>query len=156
MSEVAKPRIWVDADACPRPIKEILFRAAVRVGVRVTLVANHPLRTPATPLVDAIQVASGFDVADEQIVASLAAGDLVITSDVPLAAAAVERGALALTPRGDLLDAENVRERLAMRDIMDELRGTGVMTGGPPPLAASDRQSFANRLDAYLARVARR
>ena len=144
-------RIWVDADACPNAIKEILFRAAQRTGVELTLVANQPLRVPASPYIKTIQVPAGFDVADDRIAQLLRAGDLVVTADVPLAAAVVAKGARALNPRGELYTEENVRERLAMRDLMDELRGSGVVTGGPAALSKSDRQTFANRLDQILA-----
>ena len=144
-------QIWVDADACPGPIREILFRAAERTGVPVTLVANQPLRTPRSALIRAVQVPGGFDVADDHIAGELSAGDLVITADIPLAAAAVEAGALALSPRGELFDAGNVRERLVMRDLMDQLRGSGIDTGGPRAFSARDRQAFANQLDRLLA-----
>ncbi len=147
-------RIWVDADACPAPVREILFRAARRTGVELVLVANQPQRVPKAPNVRTIQVSKGFDVADNEIAARVRAGDLVITSDIPLAAEAVEKGAIALTPRGELLDRENVRARLTMRDLMDTLRGSGIHTGGPPPLAGTDRKAFADRLDRILARRA--
>ena len=148
-------QIWVDADACPGVIKDILFRAAERTGVAITLVANHPLRVPRSPNVRFMQASAGFNAADERIVAELAPGDLVITADVPLAAAAIERGALALNPRGELYTSENVRERLSMRNFMDELRGSGVQTGGPTALSARDRQAFAAELDRWLASRAR-
>jgi uncharacterized protein YaiI (UPF0178 family) len=147
-------RIWVDADACPGPIKEILFRAAQRVRVTLTLVANQPLRTPPSPYLRSIRVPAGFDVADRRIVALLEPGDLVVTADIPLAAAAVEKGAAALNPRGELYTRDNVRERLAMRDFMDGMRSVGMATGGPPPLGPRERQAFANHLDAFLARHA--
>ena len=146
--------IWVDADACPKVIKEILFRAAVRKAVQVTLVANRLLHTPSSPYISAFQVADGFDVADSEIVKRLEAGDLVITADIPLAADVVAKGALALNPRGELYTEENVRERLAIRDMMDELRSAGQVTGGPPALGKRDRQEFANQLDRILARSA--
>ena len=145
-------RIWVDADACPNPIKVTLFRAAERTRVPVTLVANHHLRTPRSTVVRAVQVPQGFDAADDWIEAQVEKGDLVITADIPLAAAAIGKGALALNPRGELYTEDNIRERLTMRDLMDELRGTGVVTGGPPALSQRDRQAFANRLDTLLAR----
>jgi uncharacterized protein YaiI (UPF0178 family) len=145
-------RIWVDADACPNTIKEILYRAAERVGVQVVLVANQTLRVPRSPHIRTLQVASGFDVADRRIVAELAPGDLVITADVPLAAAVVAKHCLALNPRGELYTAENVRERLAMRNLMDELRSAGQLTGGPAPFDKGDRQAFANALDRLLAK----
>ncbi|WP_424681766.1 YaiI/YqxD family protein [Frateuria sp. YIM B11624] len=144
------PQIWVDADACPGPIKEILFRAAERAQVMVTLVANQMLRTPSTRWVRAIQVAGGFDVADNEIVQRLAAGDLVVTQDIPLAAQAIDKGALALHPRGELYTRETIAQRLSMRNFMDELRGAGVDTGGPSAFHARDRQAFANQLDRWL------
>lgn len=145
-------RIWVDADACPNAIKDILFRAAQRTGVEVTLVANQPLRVPASPHVKTVQVSAGFDVADERIVELVEQGDLVVTADVPLAAAVVAKGGRALNPRGELYTQDNVRERLAMRDLMDELRSSGVMTGGPAAITKRDRQNFANHLDKILSR----
>lgn len=146
-------RIWVDADACPNVIKEILFRASERTRVPLTLVANQPLRTPSSPLIRQLQVAPGFDAADRRIVELVAPGDLVITADIPLAANVIEKGALALNPRGELYTADNVRERLAMRNLMDELRGGGMITGGPAVLNNSDRQAFANALDRVLTRA---
>lgn len=145
-------RIWVDADACPNVIKDILYRAAERVGVEVTLVANQPLATPRSKFIRSQQVPRGFDAADNWIVQAVQAGDLVITGDIPLAAAVVDNNALALNPRGELYTGENVRERLNLRDMMDELRGTGVVTGGPPSISKRDRQAFANQLDRLLAR----
>ncbi len=145
-------QIWVDADACPRIIKEILFRAAARTGVALTLVANQPLRTPPAANVRSLQVAAGFDVADGEIVRQLEAGDLVITADIPLAAAVIAKGGQALDPRGELLTPDNIRERLTVRNLLDEMRGSGMETGGPPPLGPRDRQVFANRLDQILAR----
>lgn len=144
--------IWVDADACPAVIKEILFRAAVRVQVPLTLVANQPLRTPPSPLIKSLQVPSGFDVADNRIVELVNAGDLVITADIPLAAAAIEKGAFALNPRGTLYTEENIRETLSLRNFMTELRSSGVETGGPQAFSQSDRQAFANQLDRLLAK----
>ncbi|SEI47636.1 YaiI/YqxD family protein [Frateuria terrea] len=144
------PQIWVDADACPGPVKEILFRAAERAQVMVTLVANQMLRKPATRWVRALQVAGGFDVADNEIVQRLAAGDLVVTQDIPLAAQAIDKGALALHPRGELYTRETIAQRLSMRNFMDELRGAGVDTGGPSAFHARDRQAFANQLDRWL------
>ncbi|AFL74808.1 YaiI/YqxD family protein [Thiocystis violascens] len=144
--------IWVDADACPRVIKDILFRAAERVGVRVTLVANQPMNLPPSRLIRAIQVAQGFDVADNEIVKRLEPGDLVITADIPLAAEVIAREAHALNPRGEIYTKDNIRERLNLRDFMDTLRATGVDTGGPATLGARDRQAFANALDGFLAR----
>jgi len=145
-------QIWVDADACPNVIKEILFRAARRVTVELVLVANKPLRTPSSPYIRSIQVPAGFDVADKEIEQRLASGDLVITADIPLAAAAIERGAHALNPRGELYTTDNIRERLGLRNLMDDLRSSGVDTGGPATLNQSDRQVFANQLDRFLTR----
>jgi uncharacterized protein YaiI (UPF0178 family) len=145
-------QIWVDADACPRAIKEILFRAAERVEIRLTLVANRPLHTPRSPWLRSIQVPSGFDQADHRIVELLEPGDLVVTADVPLAADVLEKGGYALDPRGLLYTTENIPERLATRNLMDQLRSNGVETGGPAALGKSDRQAFANRLDQLLTR----
>jgi len=146
-------QIWVDADACPNVIKEILFRAAIRAHVSLTLVANQLLRTPPSPYIKALQVPSGFDVADSKIVQQLQSGDLVITADIPLAALVIEKGGHALNPRGEFYTIENIRERLAMRNFMDELRNTGVNTGGPAMLSLSDRQAFANQLDRFLTKT---
>jgi uncharacterized protein len=142
--------IWVDADACPGVIKDILFRAAERAKVLTTLVANQPMRIPPSPFIKFTQVASGFDVADKHIVNVAAPGDLVITADIPLAAAAIEKGAHALNPRGELYTRDNIKERLSMRNFMDELRGSGVATGGPAVLGSRDREAFANALDKFL------
>lgn len=147
-------KIWVDADACPVVIKDILFRAAERTGVELTLVANQPIRTPPSHCIRTLQVSSGFDVADNEIVKRLSAGDLVITSDIPLAAEVIEKGGYALNPRGELYSADNIRARLNMRDFMDTLRASGIDTGGPPALSKSDRKSFANHLDTLLAKCA--
>ncbi|NMK49950.1 YaiI/YqxD family protein [Achromobacter sp. Bel] len=147
--------IWVDADACPVVIKDILFRAAQRWQVPVTLVANQPLSTPPSPLIRAVQVPRGFDVADAHIVERAAPGDLVITADIPLAAEVLEKGAMALNPRGERYSPETIRERLAVRDMMEELRASGVDTGGPPSFSQADRKAFANQLDTLLARIAR-
>lgn len=144
--------IWVDADACPGVIKDILFRAAERTRIPLTLVANKALRTPPSPYIRAIQVETGFDVADNRIAQAVEPGDLVVTADVPLAAAVLDRGAHALNPRGELYTLENIRERLAMRNFLEELRGSGVQTGGPAAFSHGDRQAFANRLDQFLAR----
>ena len=144
--------IWVDADACPVVIREILFRAAERTGVKVTLVANQPVRVPASRFIDFVQVGRGFDVADSEIVKRARSGDLVITADIPLAAEVIESGAHALSPRGELHSTETIRQRLNMRDFMDTLRASGIHTGGPPVLSKRDRQSFANHLDTLLAR----
>ncbi len=145
-------KIWVDADACPGVIKEILFKAAGRTRIQLTLVANRPLRIPSSPYIRFVQVASGFDVADNEIVNRLSQGDLVITSDIPLAAAVIEKGGEALNPRGEMYTTENIHSILSMRDFMDSLRATGVETGGPPVLGQSDRQAFANQLDRLLTR----
>ena len=147
-------KIWVDADACPVVIKEILFRAAERTGVQLTLVANQPVRIPPSRHIKFIQVTAGFDVADDEIVKRLDTGDLVITADIPLAAEAIEKGASALNPRGELYSIDNIRARLNMRDFMDTLRSSGIDTGGPPALGQADRQSFANQLDRILTRYA--
>jgi hypothetical protein len=144
-------QIWIDADACPKPIKEILFRAAERVKTSLVLVANRPMQAPASRYIRSMVVASGMDVADETIVRLLRPGDLVITADIPLAALVVDKGGHALNPRGELYDKDNIRERLAMRDLMDELRGSGIDTGGPPPFNQQDRTAFANQLDRFLA-----
>ena len=145
-------QIWVDADACPKVIKEILYRAAERVGVPVILVANQPLQVPRSRHIRSIQVAAGFDVADNHIVQQAQAGDLVITADIPLAAEVIARGCLALNPRGDLYTEDNIRHRLGMRDFMDTLRSSGIDTGGPASLSQADRQTFANQLDRMLVR----
>lgn len=144
--------VWVDADACPTPIKEILFRAAQRERVLTVLVANHLLRVPKSEFIRARQVESGFDVADARILASLSAGDLVVTADVPLAAQVVAAKALALNPRGTLYTADNVQDHLARRDFMDALRSSGEPTRGPPALNRTDLQAFANELDKFLTR----
>ena len=146
-------QIWVDADACPAAIKEILYRAADRARVRVTLVANQPLRIPTSPYIRFTQVPAGLDVADRRIVELLEAGDLVVTADIPLAAATIDKNAHALNPRGELYTKDNIRERLSMRNFMDELRSSGVATGGPAVLSQRDRQAFANALDSFLAKV---
>lgn len=148
-------KIWVDADACPVAIKEILFRAAERTGVQLTLVANQPVRTPPSPFIKMLQVAPGFDVADNEIVKRLDADDLVITGDIPLAAEVIDKGGRALSPRGELYTSENIRERLNMRDFMDTMRASGIDTGGPPTLSQSDRKAFAGHLDTLLAKRAR-
>jgi len=146
-------RIWIDADACPNVIKEILFRAAERTKVPLTLVANQPTRIPLSPLVRQVQVSTGFDEADRRILELVEPGDLVITADIPLAAKVIEKGARALNPRGELYTEENVRERLAMRNLMDELRSGGMISGGPAVLSQSDRQAFANALDRVLTKA---
>ena len=142
--------IWVDADACPAAIRDILCRAAERTGRMLTLVANHHLRVPPSPLVRMLQVPGGFDEADKTIAARLQPGDLVVTADIPLAADAVAKGAYALSPRGERFGPENIRELLDMRNFMDSLRGTGVDTGGPAPIGPADLRAFASRLDALL------
>jgi len=144
--------IYVDADACPKIIKELLFRAAERAQVQLTLVANQPLRTPPSRFIKSLKVAAGFDVADNEIVKLTKAGDLVITADIPLAAEVIEKGGFALNPRGEMYTADTIRQKLTMRDLMDELRGSGVNTGGPPVIGQRDRQSFANELDRFLTR----
>jgi len=148
-------KIWVDADACPVVIKDILFRAAKRTGILMTLVANQPLKVPHSEFIKTLRVSSGFDVADNEIVKRVDEGDLVITSDIPLAAEVIEKGAHALNPRGELYSASSIKSILNMRDFMDTMRSSGVQTGGPPPLSQSDRQSFANHLDTFLTRHAK-
>ena len=155
-AEPVPAQIWVDADACPGVIKDILFRAAERAQVQVTLVANQWLRTPPSRFVRSLQVAGGFDVADSAIVERVRPGDLVVTQDIPLAARVLERGGIAVNPRGELYTAENMAERLSMRNFMEELRGSGMQTGGPPTFHARDRQAFANRLDHWIAQRPRR
>jgi uncharacterized protein YaiI (UPF0178 family) len=145
--------IWVDADACPAVVKDILYRAAERAQVILTLVANQPLRTPRSSFIRTLQVPRGFDVADSEIARRVEPGDLVVTADIPLAAQVIERGGHALDPRGELHSPDTIRERLTMRNFMDELRASGVQTGGPPPLAHGDRQRFANQLDRWLAQA---
>jgi len=145
-------KIWVDADACPVVIKEILFRAAERTQTVTTLVANHAMRVPPSKYIFRQQVPSGFDIADNEIVKRVEAGDLVITGDIPLAAEVIEKNAQALNPRGELYTTENIRSRLNVRDFMDTMRSSGIeMSGGPPPLSQADRQNFANNLDRILA-----
>ncbi|MCF6281950.1 MAG: YaiI/YqxD family protein [Candidatus Polarisedimenticolaceae bacterium] len=145
--------IWVDADACPKAIKTILFRAAERTEIPLTLVANQHLHVPHSPHIKTIQVAQGFDVADNEIVKRASAGDLIITSDIPLADEVISKGAYALTPRGELFTKENIRARLNMRDFMDTMRASGLDTGGPPTLSESDKRAFANNLDRFLAKA---
>ena len=143
-------KIWVDADACPVVIKEILYRAAMRCEITTTLVANQPLSTHSSPFIKTLQVSQGFDVADNEIVKRLSAGDLVVTGDIPLAAEVIEKGGQALNPRGERYTANNIKARLNMRDFMDTMRASGVNTGGPPPLGQNERQAFANQLDTIL------
>jgi hypothetical protein len=142
----------VDADACPNVIKEVLFRAAERTGICVTLVANQPIAVPRIPSVKTLRVAAGFDVADNEIVKRVARGDLVITADIPLAAEVIAKGAVALNPRGELYSADSIRGILNMRDFMDTMRASGNVGGGPPPLSQADRKAFASHLDTWLAR----
>ena len=145
-------RIWIDGDACPAVIKEMLFRAAVRVKVLVTVVANEKLRVPVSEFIRTLVVGSGMNVADKRIVELVEAGDLVITADVPLAAHVVQKGGIALDPRGELYSAENIGERITMRNLMDELRGNDLVTGGPAPFGTKDKQAFANQFDRLLAK----
>ena len=151
MSEDPAPQVWVDADACPGVVKEILFRAAERARVQVTLVANQWLRTPPSRYIRALQVQGGFDVADSEIVERVRPGDLVVTQDIPLAARVIDKGGIAVNPRGERYTPDNMAERLSMRNFMEELRGAGVQTGGPAAFHARDRQAFANQLDRWLA-----
>ncbi|PSV15388.1 YaiI/YqxD family protein [Photobacterium kishitanii] len=145
-------KIWVDADACPNVVKEILFRAADRAKVHVTLVANQYIRTPPSPFLRSIQVEQGFDVADNYIVQQAEVGDLVITADIPLADELITKGAHALNPRGELYTKDTIKQRLQMRDFMETMRSSGIQTGGPSALTQADRQNFANKLDAFLAK----
>ncbi|MCG3887267.1 YaiI/YqxD family protein [Photobacterium leiognathi] len=145
-------KIWVDADACPNVVKEILFRAADRTKVNVTLVANQYIRVPPSPFIRSTQVEQGFDVADNYIVQQAEAGDLIITADIPLADEVITKGAHALNPRGEMYTKDTIKQRLQMRDFMETMRSSGVQTGGPAPLSQADRQNFANKLDAFLAK----
>lgn len=147
-------KIWVDADACPAAVKDILFRAARRTGLVLTLVANQPVRVPRAPNIGMLQVAYGLDAADHEIVKRVSPGDLVITADIPLASDAIEQQAIALNPRGELYTRDNIKARLNMRDFMDGLRGAGVDTGGPPPFSQNDRHAFARQLDRLLSQNA--
>jgi len=144
--------IWIDADACPNVIKDILFRAAERAQIETVLVANQAMRLPPSKFIRFVQVEAGLDAADKHIVELMQAGDLVITADIPLAAAVIDKNGVALNPRGELYTKDNIRERLSMRNFMEELRSGGVMTGGPPTLNAKDKQMFANKLDAWIAK----
>lgn len=144
--------IWVDADACPKPIKDILFRAATRTQIELTLVANQMLAVPKSPWIRSLQVPKGFDVADYEIVNRVAGGDLVITADIPLASEVIAKGAKVITPRGETYDAGSIAAALTMRNFMDTLRSSGVETGGPSSFSASDQREFARELDRYLAR----
>ncbi|MCP5195740.1 MAG: YaiI/YqxD family protein [Gammaproteobacteria bacterium] len=143
--------IWIDADACPGPVKDIVFRASRRVGVAVTLVANRPLTLPRSPLITAVHVGQGFDEADDYLARQAESGDLVITADIPLAARLVARDIAVLNPRGEAYSTENIQERLALRDLKEALRSAGAMTGGPAPYHNRDKQAFANSLDRWLA-----
>ncbi len=149
---MSRNSVWVDADACPRVIRDILVRAAARTGVPVTLVSNHHLGMPQSPHVQCVQVAPGFDVADNEIVQRAGSGDLVVTSDLPLAAEVIAQGAEAISTRGEVYTTENIRARLNMRDFMDTMRASGVQSGGAPPPGSQEKQAFANALDRYLAR----
>src|ERR1700723_1711204 len=151
-SNMAAAGIWVDADACPNVIKDILFRAAERTGVAVTLVANQALQIPRIPGLRAVQVSSGFDVADAEIVKRVVAGDLVVTGDIPLAAEVIAKGGEALNPRGECYSPDTIRGVLGMRDFMDTMRASGMVGGGPPPLTQANRNAFAAQLDTWLAR----
>ncbi|MAS60033.1 MAG: DUF188 domain-containing protein [Gammaproteobacteria bacterium] len=144
-------KIWVDADACPGAIKEILFRAAKRTGTQLTLVANQPLRTPSSRFISAVQVAAGFDVADNEIVRRAEANDLVITSDIPLAAEVIAKDVSALSPRGEKFTKGNIGARLNMRDFLDTMRSSGEHTGGPAAFSNADKKQFADQLDRILA-----
>jgi len=145
--------IWVDADACPNSVKEILFRAANRLRIRMTLVANQFLKTPPSSYIKAIQVSGGFDVADNYIVQRVNSGDIVITADIPLAAEIVDKGAYGINPRGTLYTEQNIKQKLTMRNFMEEMRNSGQASGGPPPLDARDKQAFANTLDRILVKA---
>ncbi len=149
------PRIWVDADACPGPVRDIVVRAANRAQVQAVFVANQWIRLPTSPWLRAMEVAQGPDEADNAIASQLAAGDLVVTQDIPLAARAIEAGAAAMDPRGEVHTPDTIAQRLSMRNFMDELRGAGVQTGGPSAFHARDRQAFAAGLDRWLARLRR-
>jgi len=146
--------IWVDADACPVVMRDILFKAARRTGITLTLVANQHIKTPPGPNIRAVQVPQGFDVADNHIAQGVEAGDLVITGDIPLAAEVIEKGAQALNPRGEMYSTDTIRQKLNMRDFMETMRSSGVQTGGPPPMSNKDKANFANQLDRYLAKWA--
>ncbi|KHN52313.1 YaiI/YqxD family protein [Pectobacterium fontis] len=143
-------QIWVDADACPNVIKEVLFRAADRTQMQVTLVANQTIKVPPSRFIRTLRVPAGFDVADNEIVRRVETGDLVITADIPLASEVIEKGGVALNPRGERYTPDTIRERLNMRDFMDTMRASGIQTGGPSALSQRDRQQFANELDKWL------
>jgi len=148
-------KIWVDADACPRVIKDVLFKTAVRRELEMTLVSNQELRVPASHLIDTLLVPKGFDVADEEIIRKLSPGDVVITADIPLAASVIKKGAHGIDFRGDIYNEENIQTRLAVRDLMADLRDTGMEGGGPPPFNSKDRQKFVNALDRLLTRLSK-
>lgn len=145
-------KIWVDADACPVMIKEIIYRAANRAEITTILVANQGLSVPPSKFISTVQVSSGFDVADDEIVKRCEAGDLVITADIPLAAEVIDKGGQALNPRGELYTKANIRGKLNMRDFMDTMRSSGVQSGGPAPLGPRDKQAFGNSLDRIIAK----
>lgn len=145
--------IWIDADACPKVIRDIICRAAERTGIQTTFIANQPIPLPPFPNLKSVQVRQGFDVADDEIARRTGAGDLIVTQDIPLANEVIEKGAVALSPRGELFTANNIKARLNMRDFMDTMRASGVQTGGPPALSQSDRKNFADQLDRYLAKL---
>lgn len=145
-------KIWVDADACPGVIKEILYRAAERTATALILVANQPLKVPRSAVIETVRVGAGFDVADDYIADTMQAGDLVVTADIPLASAAIDKQGHALNPRGEFYTADNIRQRLSMRDFMETLRASGVDTGGPAPFSQRDRKQFADELDRFLQR----
>lgn len=153
MQEGSQLKIWIDADACPRAVKEIIFKASFRLKVPVCLVANNYMAVPQVPLISFVKVEDGADIADLYIFGQVTANDLVITADIPLAALVVEKGATAINPRGELYTEENVRERLSMRDFMQTLRDSGVDTGGPPPFGPKDKERFANSVDRILTRM---
>lgn len=146
-------QIWVDADACPKVIKEILYRVADRASILVILVANQSLVVPKSEFIKSIRVSAGFDVADNYIAQEVTPGDLVITADIPLAAEVIDKGAEALNPRGELYSRETIKQKLVMRDLLDELRGSGEITGGPPPMGQRERREFANQLDRLVAKA---
>ncbi len=145
--------IWIDADACPVVIKEILCRAAMRKKIAITFIANQTVNVPRSPFIKTVRVSQGFDVADDEIVKRVVAGDLVITSDIPLASDVIEKGGFVLTSRGEQYTLDNIKNRLSMRDFMESMRSSGVQTGGPPPMNQADRQQFANQLDRFLAKA---
>jgi uncharacterized protein len=145
-------QIWVDADACPKPIKEILFRAAMRTQTKLILISNHAISTPASAFISKIQVVAGFDVADNRIIQNLAIGDVVVTADIPLADAVIDKNGIALNPRGELYTKENIKERLSLRNFSTDLRSSGVRIGGPSTLTKTQIQKFANALDSILSK----